>query len=157
MLITTLPSWEEFEEELPELSSRPSSSQSPTGKLSTTGPFLLLSRPSGELSSPSILDHLASEQQESLSIFRTRAQSKLKLTSSTSFLLTPSLSSLSPLSRAVFVIVPFMIINAEKAGREFQHAQWTGIGLEEMNREEKLKEQAWEGLSVWDQRKAWAK
>ena len=50
-----------------------------------------------------------------------------------------------------------MIINAEKAGREFQHAQWTGIGLEEMNREEKLKEQAWEGLSVWDQRKAWAR
>ncbi|KAL7412633.1 hypothetical protein BDY24DRAFT_416011 [Mrakia frigida] len=58
---------------------------------------------------------------------------------------------------AVFVVVPFMIINAEKAGREFQAAQWTGIGLEQMHREERLAEEAWQGLSEWDQRKAWAK
>jgi hypothetical protein len=63
----------------------------------------------------------------------------------------------SLLRRVVFVIIPPMIINAEKCGREFEHAQWTGVGLQELRREEGLKAAKWNDLSEIERYKTWAR
>ncbi|KAL7415321.1 hypothetical protein BDY24DRAFT_359966 [Mrakia frigida] len=57
----------------------------------------------------------------------------------------------------VIVLVPSMIISAEKAGTDFEKAQWRGSGQDELNAIELRERRKWESMNREEQIKSWAK
>ena len=57
----------------------------------------------------------------------------------------------------VVIMLPSIMISAEKAGEQYDRSQWTGIGKQELDFQAKKEHERWESLTSTEKLGDWAK